>query len=287
MNTLSSRIKTLFSYSLFSLIVGINISLLITAVMNKWDLGNTFSYLLLGNIGGMFLLEKVWRFKKEWDMNWREFFRDFGYFGFNGLVDAGVKLGLGYVAISYAPPAQTLPLWLSALLAILIAEFFGYWYHRLGHFQHFLWKIHSIHHVPDKVNLLNNNTANFLNITFSGITKLLPLLLLGFSQEAVFIATSLITIHSYVVHVNADVKGGWLGAIFLTPEHHRLHHSTDLHEAQNFATLLTFWDRVFGTYVYQQNRVPIEVGVVHPEAYPRPSQVIQGFLFPFTRKRLW
>ncbi len=287
MNTFKTSLRSLLSYILFPLIIGTNISLLISAIHFHWDLGNTFTFLLICNLIGMYLLEKVWIFKKEWDMSFLEFLRDFGYFGFNGILDAGVKLGLGYLVITFTSPVQYLPLWLSAITAILVAEFFGYWYHRLGHIQHFLWKIHSIHHVPDKVNLLNNNTANFLNIVLGGFIKLLPLIILGFCQEAVFIAVSLTTIHSFVVHVNADIKGGWLGSIFLSPEHHRLHHSTNLKEAQNYAVLLTLWDRVFGTYLYKEGLTPKKVGVTQSKEYPRPFEVVKGFLFPFTSKWLW
>ena len=287
MNTNQNQVRKIFSYVLFPFIVGTNISLLIVSITQGWDLGSSFTYMLLGNIVGMFFLEKIWFFKKEWNTNLAELIRDFGYFGFNGLLDAAVKFGIGYLVITYASPTQLMPLWVSAILAILVVEFFGYWYHRIGHVNHFLWKIHSIHHVPDKVNLLNNNTANFLNIVFGTAIKLLPLTLLGFCKEAVFIATSLTTIHSYVVHVNADIKGGWLNAIFMSPEHHRMHHSTVIQEAKNFAVLLTFWDKIFGTYVYQKGMVPKEVGVQNPENYPKPFEVVKGFLFPFTSKRLW
>ena len=287
MNANQNQVRKVFSYILFPFILGTNISVLIIAITKNWELESTFSYMLLGNIAGMFLLEKIWFFKKEWNTNFAEFIRDFGYFGFNGLIDTGVKLGLGYLVISYASPTQFLPLWVSVILAVLAVEFFGYWYHRIGHVNHFLWKIHSIHHVPDKVNLLNNNTANFLNIVFGTAIKLLPLILLGFCKEAVFIATSLTTVHSYVVHVNTDIKGGWLNAIFMSPEHHRMHHSTVIQEAKNFAVLLTVWDKIFGTYVYYDGMVPKEVGVQNPEKYPKPFEVVKGFLFPFTSKRLW
>lgn len=287
MNPNKKQKENLAAGIIFPTIVLSNISVLIFAVHLHWDLGAAFTTLLVANLVIMFIIERIWHFKKEWNTNWIEFIRDFGYFGLNGLLDTGVKLAFGYLVIYNAPVARHLPFAVSTVIAILIVELFGYWYHRLGHVQHFLWKIHSIHHVPDKVNLLNNNTVNFLNTVFGTTVKLGPLLLLGFSQEATFVAVSLTTIHSFVVHMNADIKGGWLGAIFFTPEHHRLHHSTLVEEAQNFATLLTFWDRIFGTYLYKEGLVPKEVGVVHPESYPRPNEIIKGFLFPFTKKRLW
>lgn len=287
MKTHSNKTKKLLSHVLFPLILASNISVLTAAIMLNWNLGGTFTYLLISNLIGMYLLEKIWMFKEEWNMSLKDFIRDFAYFGFNGLIDMVVKFGLGIIAITYASPTQTLPLWVSIILAILIVEFFGYWFHRLGHQIHFLWKIHSIHHVPDKVNLFNNNTANFLNIAIGTSVKLLPLILLGFSKETVFFATSLTTVHSFVVHVNVDIKGGWLNYIFFSPEHHRMHHSTVIQEAKNFAVLLTFWDAIFGTFIYKEGLVPQEVGVIDPDQYPKPNQVVKGFLFPFTSKRLW
>ena len=287
MKTQTNLFRTIMRHTIFPLVLFGNISALVLIVMKQMELASSFNYLLITNLIVLFVLEKILTFKNSWNMSVKEFLRDFGYFGFNGLIDTGVKMGLGFIVISYASPTGTLPLWLSSILAILIVEFFGYWYHRLGHENHFLWKIHSIHHVPDKVNLLNNNTANFLNIAFGTGIKLLPLILLGFSAEAVFIAVSLTTIHSYVVHMNTDIRGGWLNAIFLSPEHHRFHHSTVIEEAGNFAVLLTIWDRAFGTYVFEEDKTPEKIGVQNEEHYPRPFQLIKGFLFPFTAKKLW
>ena len=287
MKAQSNLFRTVLTHTIFPFILFGNISALVLIVQKHGELASLFNYLLISNLIVLYVLEKLLTFKASWSMTAREFLRDVGYFGFNGLIDACVKIGLGFIVISYASPTQILPLWLSSILAILIVEFFGYWYHRLGHVNHFLWKIHSIHHVPNKVNLLNNNTANFLNIAFGTGIKLLPLVLFGFNIEAVFIAVSLTTIHSYVVHMNADIKGGWLNTLFLSPEHHRFHHSTNIEEAGNFAVLLTVWDRIFGTYVFEEGKTPVKIGVQNEEMYPKPFQLIQGFLFPFTDKKLW
>ena len=46
------------------------------------------------------------------------------------------------------------------------------------------------------------------------------------------------------------------------PAHHRLHHSTVIEEAGNFASAITLWDIAFGTY---PNRVH---GTNNPYASP-------------------
>ena len=83
------------------------------------------------------------------------------------------------------------------------------------------------------------------------------------------------------MHANIDVELGWLGYLIMGPAHHRLHHSTVLGEAGNFASAITIWDIVFGTFVYEPGRVPESVGVVSPDTFPSPMHVLRNQLHPF------
>jgi sterol desaturase/sphingolipid hydroxylase (fatty acid hydroxylase superfamily) len=47
----------------------------------------------------------------------------------------------------------------------------------------------------------------------------------------------------------------WLRRIIVTPDMHRVHHSTDIAETDsNYGFNLSLWDRLFGTYVGQPKR---------------------------------
>src|SRR5262249_52862003 len=65
-----------------------------------------------------------------------------------------VVLPLGRAASTVLRPATVwparLPLWASAVAAVLVADLTSYWWHRLQHTtgESWLWRIHSVHHSP-------------------------------------------------------------------------------------------------------------------------------------------
>ena len=235
---------------------------------------------LLGTIVTLFVLEWRMPYEREWHPSWKEALRDFFYFGLNGGMDALVKLGVAFAVAAIGAWDNRLPVGIAIPTAILIADFGGYWLHRWGHVG-WLWKVHGVHHTPDKVNAWNNNTIHFVNSIYSGLAKTLPLALLGFDPTVIIIAAYVGTIQSYAVHANIDVELGRLGYLIMGPAHHRLHHSTALEEAGNFASALTIWDIVFGTFTYEPGRAPEAVGVVKPGSFPSPMDVLRNQLHPF------
>ncbi|TPV96966.1 MAG: sterol desaturase family protein [Myxococcales bacterium FL481] len=235
---------------------------------------------LLGSIAGLAALERVMPFRREWNPTAREGWRDTLYFTLNGALDAVVKLGIAALVGTIGIWDNGLHLAIALPLAVLIAEFAGYWMHRFGH-AGWLWKVHGVHHTPDKVNTWNNNTIHFINTVYSAAAKTLPLALLGFHPDVVLIAAFLITLQSFAVHANIDVDAGPLNYLIMTPVHHRLHHSTHVDEAQNFGSALTLWDVIFGTFVYQPGQTPTTVGVVDPRSFPNPLHVLRNQLHPF------
>lgn len=235
---------------------------------------------LLSTLGGLFVLERLMPHREAWHPSGREWLRDLAYFALNGALDAGVKTAIAFAVAAVGFWDNGLPLWLGLPLAFLVADFIGYWLHRWGH-AGWLWKVHGVHHTPDKVNTWNNNTIHFFNGIYGGLGKALPLMLLGFDETAIVIASFLLTLQSFAVHANIDVTLGRLGAFVMGPEHHRLHHSTVVIEAGNFATSLTVWDRLFGTFTHAPGREPESIGVEKPGTFPIPNDILRNQLHPF------
>ncbi|MCG8557982.1 MAG: sterol desaturase family protein [Proteobacteria bacterium] len=257
-----------------------NAGLMVWAAANELPFAAVAMPGLLASLVALFVLERIQPHRRTWHPNRKEALRDLFYFGMNGGLDALAKMGTAFAVATLGSWHNGLGLWAALPLAIVIGDFAGYWLHRFGH-RGWLWKVHGVHHTPDKVNTWNNNTVHFLNTLYSGLGKTLPLLLLGFSPEVIVLAAYVLTLQSFAVHANVDVELGWLGYVVMAPAHHRLHHSTKLEEAGNFASAITLWDLAFGTFVYGRAREPMQVGVTDPTSFPSSNSVIQNQLHPF------
>ena len=272
--------RTLARYLTYPAVLAANAALVAWAVASDAPLEAVTMLGLLGTLATLFILERCMPYERHWHPSLEESLRDFLYFGVNGAMDGLVKLGVAFAVAAIGAWDNSLPFGVALPAAILLADFGGYWMHRWGH-HGWLWKVHGVHHTPDKVNTWNNNTIHFLNSIYSGLAKTLPLALLGFDPAVIVIAAYVTTIQSYAVHANIDVELDWLGYLIMGPAHHRLHHSTVVDEAGNFASALTLWDIVFGTFVYEPGRAPETVGVAAPETFPSPMDVARNQLHPF------
>ena len=90
-------------------------------------------------------------------------------------------------------------------------------------------------------------------------------LVLGVPPLAALASEVLTIALGLVVHANASLPGrvdSGLRMLFVTPDVHRIHHSAQIEEAQsNFGSVLTVWDRLFGSYRDQPQDGPLEMTV--------------------------
>jgi len=272
--------RTLARYLTYPMILAANAAVVGWTYYTGGSVAGITFVALLASIALLMTLEYVMPHKSEWQPDKKEGLRDLFYFGLNGGIDAAGKLGIAVLVASIGAWNNNLPVIVALPAAILVADFAGYWLHRWGHLG-WLWRVHGVHHTPDKVNTWNNNTIHFINSAYSGLGKTLPLLALGFSPEVIIIAAYFTGLQSFAVHANIDVELGWLGYLIMGPAHHRLHHSTVIAEAGNYASATTLWDIAFGTFNYAPGRVPAAIGVEKPETFPVPNNVWRNQLHPF------
>jgi len=172
------------------------------------------------------------------------------------------------------------PFVLQVLLAALIAEFGGYWSHRLHHERPALWWLHALHHGSERMYTLNNFRFHPLNYALNYLMGIVPLLVLG-TPEAVILAYLSVTLPVLMVqHANLPLQAGWLNYVFSTSEIHRWHHSSRAEEGDsNFGRSLVIWDQVFGTYRnLPANNHPRKVGLYAGSKYPSRASFIEQVL---------
>jgi sterol desaturase/sphingolipid hydroxylase (fatty acid hydroxylase superfamily) len=81
--------------------------------------------------------------------------------------------------------------------------------------------------------------------------------LLGFAPWMVLLAQSWSLIYQFWIHTERVARmPRWYEAVFNTPSHHRVHHgSNDVYLDKNYGGILIVWDRLFGTFVGESERV--------------------------------
>ena len=145
--------------------------------------------------------------------------------------------------------------WAAWAVALLGIDFFYYWDHRAGHEVRLLWASHVVHHSSQKYNL---STA--LRQTWTGeytVLFFLPVALLGVPVTVVLASWSINLLYQFWIHTEAiDKLWGWFELVFNTPSHHRVHHgSQSQYLDRNYGGVLIVWDRLFGTFEPEGERV--------------------------------
>jgi sterol desaturase/sphingolipid hydroxylase (fatty acid hydroxylase superfamily) len=165
----------------------------------------------------------------------------------------GFFLHFKFISISKLP----LPSWLVFSLGLLVLDFTIYWNHRIFHAVPALWPYHSIHHADEHVTSMSaffhhplETVLTYLLFTFVAVVTGIPVIV-------VFAHAAIAAAHNAFAHANIRLPNKLeqiLRWVIVTPDVHRTHHSVDMREGNsNFGSILSVWDRLFGTYLAHPN----------------------------------
>jgi ornithine lipid hydroxylase len=186
-----------------------------------------------------------------------------------------------------ASPAELGPFWLQILLIVFLVSFFRYWMHRFQHSNEFLWRLHSYHHRVSDLQALNTDVSNPVDFALRNVVVFLILGVIGFDPLAILVTLPATGVSAAISHWGADVNGGVLNYVFVTPEVHRWHHTAKVPEAHkysvNYGVEFIFWDILFGTFhLPQENgRVVPPERIGHPGGLPDEPNYAKLLLVPF------
>jgi sterol desaturase/sphingolipid hydroxylase (fatty acid hydroxylase superfamily) len=142
---------------------------------------------------------------------------------------------------------QSLPAWARIGLAILVIDFLIYWIHRAQHRYELLWRTHAWHHSIAELYWFSGfRTSFFHSFLYAIPVTSVSLLVFNLTPVEAGIGYSLGLLIQFWEHTNLRIDIGPLRHIFITPDYHRVHHSTG-HNRSNYGTTFSFWDRMFGT----------------------------------------
>lgn len=140
------------------------------------------------------------------------------------------------------------------IVLFLLTDLVWYWYHRLAHEVNLLWAAHIVHHQSEDFNYTVSARITIFQAAIRSLFwGILPLF--GFSPEMI---TTFLLVHGlypFFIHTQAIGKLGWMEYIFVTPSHHRVHHSSNpAYLDKNYGDVLIIWDKIFGTFTEEKEQ---------------------------------
>jgi sterol desaturase/sphingolipid hydroxylase (fatty acid hydroxylase superfamily) len=217
-----------------------------------------------------------------------------GLAGFNALLVAGIAAALVTVTARAEAAGFGLVRWLGLtgwaqwLAVIVLFDAWQYAWHRLNHRVPFLWRFHAVHHADAEMDVTTGVRFHAVEVllSFSARLCVLPLLGMTVSQLLAYELLSLpvILFHHSNLRVTPAADRA-LRAVLVTPAMHLVHHSRWRPETDsNYASFLSVWDRVFGSFRLRAQPEQISLGL---DGYAEPEwRSLPGVLLaPFRPRR--
>jgi sterol desaturase/sphingolipid hydroxylase (fatty acid hydroxylase superfamily) len=185
-----------------------------------------------------------------------------GLFVMNGVITLPVSIALG-MAIIWSESNQVgllyqleLPLWMELLLAIVFLDLIAqYTVHYLLHHVNWMWRLHLVHHADTHVDASSGTRHHPGDFAFRLVASGVAIIAFGIPAVYYVIYRILTPFFGYFTHANIKLPKQLdrvLSLVLVTPDMHKFHHHyqapwTD----SNFGNIFSFWDRLFGTLVYE------------------------------------
>jgi sterol desaturase/sphingolipid hydroxylase (fatty acid hydroxylase superfamily) len=145
--------------------------------------------------------------------------------------------------------------WWALALLFFAEDFTYYWFHRTSHECRLFWASHVVHHSSQRYNLgtalRQTWTGGFMSFVFW-----LWLPLVGFPPAMIMTMQAISLLYQFWIHTEMVRSLGPLEAVMNTPSHHRVHHGANAEYLdRNHAGVLIIWDRFFGTFEPEDEKV--------------------------------
>ncbi len=173
-----------------------------------------------------------------------------------------------------------LPVWMGAVVAVLLFDFWTYWWHRISHVIPFLWRFHRVHHSDPEMDVTTANRFHFGEIAISSLLRIPLIILIG--AELWHIALFEVIMFPIVQFQHANVRlPEWADRsfrfFFASPGMHKIHHSDRVKETNsNYTSMLSVWDRIFRSFRTREDLENIRIGL--EEFRTKEEQSVTGLL---------
>ena len=141
---------------------------------------------------------------------------------------------------------------LKIIFSVLILDLAIYLQHVMFHSIPLFWRLHMVHHSDMDIDVTTGVRFHPIEIILSMGIKMIVVILIGAPPVSVLIFEIILNGTSMFNHGNVRYSqqiDSFLRLLVVTPEMHRVHHSTIRWETNsNLGFNFPWWDRLFGTY---------------------------------------
>lgn len=161
----------------------------------------------------------------------------------------------------------TIAPWLAIIISIIILDLTIYLQHVLFHAVPGLWRLHRLHHADVEFDVTTALRFHPVEIILSMLIKFAVVGALGAPAVSVLLFEIILNAAAMFNHSNIRIPlavDRILRLLLVTPDMHRIHHSTNPTETNsNYGFSVPWWDRLLGTYRAQpiNGHTKMEIGI--------------------------
>jgi sterol desaturase/sphingolipid hydroxylase (fatty acid hydroxylase superfamily) len=159
----------------------------------------------------------------------------------------------------------SLPVAVSTLFGLVLLDGWMYLWHRANHRFPLLWRFHRVHHSDPVLDVTSAIRFHTGEILISATLRLALILLFGLSLWQLLLYDTLLLPVIQFHHSNVcfpERWDRWLRVLIASPAMHRVHHPRIRSETDsNYASILSCWDRLGGTFRWRHDVENIRYGL--------------------------
>jgi sterol desaturase/sphingolipid hydroxylase (fatty acid hydroxylase superfamily) len=171
--------------------------------------------------------------------------------------------------------------WPGLLADLLILDALIYWWHRANHRWPPLWRFHQVHHLDRFLDSTSALRFHFGEVLLSALARAAVIVLLAVPLVSVVVFETLLLCATIFHHSNLRLPArleAALARLVVTPSIHWVHHHARRADTDsNYATVLSLWDRLFGSRSPTRRRPDMAIGVEGAPELPLPALVVRPF----------
>ena len=153
----------------------------------------------------------------------------------------------------------------ATVVLFVLFDIWMYFWHKANHQIGFLWLFHRAHHSDTQMDTTTALRFHPGELVLSTLIRVPVLAVLGMTFGQLILFETILNLSTLFHHSNLSLPKSWdrsLSFLIVTPDMHRVHHSIERMETNsNYTSLLSCWDRLFGSFRMREDTHTITLGL--------------------------